>query len=265
MPHKGLTGQETPDASNEEQLNEQYGQQEYMYNMGVSYLANIFKSWITETATPRNINQIIKGHSRGAVAAGEGTMMIKAWLHDHPVYSNYENFVKFELIQYDPVPGPDAIENHKEVDYAENATMEDRGKKMMGLGNNAQTTVFYSMHTQYMAGFTPQAVQNANRVILTPFNHGIDLEKVDLTQQDGAHRWGYTDAKTGDVYRSSGINELEQGIYISTEDHKLVKIDRFEDAEKLINKYNEGNWFQQERRDLLINIIKKWFDAHAAH
>ena len=49
------------------------------------------------------INFMIRGHSRGAVGASQGAMMLKFWLQEN--YPRYMDYVHFDLIQYDPVPG----------------------------------------------------------------------------------------------------------------------------------------------------------------
>lgn len=232
----------------------------YMLILGSEYLKPIFETWELNPTLRRPINIIIKGHSRGAVAAGEGAMMLKAWVADH--YPDYLDDVKFELTQYDPVPGLGSRSKHQEINHAGNLPFIKDGVKMMPLGANANTTVFYSMMTQYPAGFKPQAVYNANRVILTPFNHGIDLNKAEATQQGTFYRKSYKDAATGETYRSSGINELGEGLYITTSDHTLVRMDSANQAIALVNEYRKNKHFPDDRLPILTDVINKWFEGH---
>lgn len=231
----------------------------YMLTLGSEYLENIFDTWDLNPELCKPINIIIKGHSRGAVAAGEGAMMLKAWVATK--YTRYLNYVKFELTQYDPVPGLGSRSKHQEIDHAGDDVFIKNGVKMMPLGANAKTTVFYSMNTQYAAGFRPQAVHNANRVILTPFEHAVDLNKSENTQQ-GAHRMGYTDALTGNTYRNSGINELDEGLYVTTEDHTLLRMTTAKEAIEFVNDCRKLKDAPDDRMDILIDVILKWFAVH---
>lgn len=75
-----------------------------MLIMGKDYLNNILSAWQLGVGTQEHdIWLRIRGHSRGAVASIEGAMKIKQWVHEN--YPKYEHRVKFDLTQFDPVPG----------------------------------------------------------------------------------------------------------------------------------------------------------------
>ena len=239
---------------------------QYMQTMAQEYLANVFLSWASEEDY-HDVNIIIKGHSRGAVASAQGAMMIKYWVHEN--FPWFEKYVKFELTQYDPVAGTGSNSGiNKEFDYTKNETITDGDEKMRALGDSAETTVMYSMHTDHTLFFDPQAVAGAKRVILTPFKHGVGLGDIDdskVKEKDGEreqqhHRPGYTDAKTGNVYRGSGINELPEGVYIVDEQNTLIRFQTYEEAEKVVNAVLKGTWFQGTRHETVLSMAKIWFE-----
>ena len=248
---------------------------EYMLEMGKNYLTGIMLQWKNGLKPPSTIPIIIKGHSRGAVAAVEGAMMINKWVHD--VFPEYADYVKYELTQYDPVPGTGSrFGVHAKVDHDSKEEYSKRGSsgsdKMLPLGKSAETTVVYSLQTEHSHCFTPQEVQGAKRVILTPFKHGAGLDQVDesnvkqgeeteLTSQ--RHGASYTNAATGDVYRGSGINELGEGVYIVDEANNLIRFDNFKQASDVIDKILKNVKGQQSRHEIILRVVESWFRAHA--
>ncbi|MPN37815.1 hypothetical protein SDC9_185336 [bioreactor metagenome] len=105
-------------------------------------------------------------------------------------------------------------------------------------------------------------------MILTPFKHGVGLGDIDdskIKEKDGEreqqqHRPGYTDAKTGSVYRGSGINELPEGVYIVDEQNTLIRFETYEDAEKVVKAVLKGTWFQGTRHETIPSMAKIWFE-----
>lgn len=116
----------------------------YMLTMGSDYLTGIFSN-PDFIANPHEVSIVIKGHSRGGVACAEGAMMINQWVRDN--YKDYQKYVKFEITQYDPVPGLGSKWGvNDEFDHMGKDTLTaSNGDKMLPLGENAETTVFYSM------------------------------------------------------------------------------------------------------------------------
>lgn len=252
----------------------------YMLSAGKNYLGNLFEHWmdlegkardairegnfqkaeeIRSQKTPVTIS--LKGHSRGAVAVSHGAMKIKYWIHEN--YPQFEKYVNFELTQYDPVPGyfSDKGTKHR-INLRRYDTPEDEKelKKlgMMPLGDKAQTTVIYSMHTQYSRLFSPQNVKGAKRVIFVPTDHGVNLDEIDASQGK-KHRKGYTDISDGQVYRGSGINELPEGVYMADEKHRLVRMTNAKDAQTILHEITKKNSSQDSRHRRLDKAIDNWF------
>lgn len=258
---------------------------EYVLSMGQSYLTPIFQQWqnALEKAKYESFAEngkldeadmadfaqkihpvtiIMKGHSRGGVAMSHGAMMIKYWLSEN--YPQFESFVKFETTHYDPVAGTGSDSGlNSEVnisDATDEMTKEELKKnKMKALGDSAESTVVYSLHTQYNHNFSPQTVKGAKRIILTADDHYVGLETVDATQRD-LHRGAYTDAKTGEVYRGSGINSLEEGLYIADEKNALVKVTDKATAKHLLEKILKGAKGQEKRHNRINDVIDAYFE-----
>lgn len=228
----------------------------YMLQMGSEYLENIFGGWHSPEDA-HDINLIMRGHSRGGVAAAEGAMMIKYWVKKN--YPQYLERVKFDLIQYDPVPGFGSYREHALVQHDEVDEEKSDRLEMEPLGKNAETTVMYSMHTEHSFFFTPQVIKGAKRVILTPFKHSLDLGTADKTQAE-AHRRGFTHAKTGELYRSSGVNDLDRGVYLVNEQNEIVKMDNYAQVEQIVREYVRNAKFQGERHEILLDVARTWFE-----
>lgn len=236
---------------------------QYMLTAAQEYLTSVFRRFDERESNVHPVHIIIKGHSRGAVAAGEGAKMIKHWIHGSD-YRQYENLVRFELIQYDPVPGFGSRSGvHDVIDLAE----DDAENKMAALGENAETTVVYSLHTQHTFWFTPQTVSGVKRIILTPFDHNVGLKQVDATQRDGEgqivpRRGAFMDAGGGEVYRGSGLNELGEGVYIADENNVLVRMPDAASAVGIITRLWRQVSGQGDRHDKLREVVEAWFAAH---
>ena len=231
---------------------------QYILTMGSDYLRGVFDGW-RGPEDVHDVNLIMRGHSRGGVAVAEGAMLIKQWVSEH--YPQYITRVKFDLIQYDPVPGFGSYSKHKMIDHNGEEIIEKDGLKMKPLGENAETTVMYSMHTDHPVFFTPQVIKGAKRVILTPFKHGVDLGAADRTQIQ-AHRRGLVDANSGEVYRSSGINDLASGVYVVDEQNTLVKINNYEQVERILNTFVKDTSSQKERHKIMLDVARTWFENH---
>jgi len=235
----------------------------YMLQLGSQYLKNIFDNWIENNSTPKEVHILIKGHSRGGVASVEGAMMIKHWVSEN--YPEYENFVKFDLTQYDPVPGTGSrTDTHVKADHLSTETITDDGHKMKPLGDSAETTVVYSIHSNHNVFFIPQQVEGAKRIILTPFTHDVGLDASEETvAENGAlqsHRAAYTNATDGEVYRSSGFADLGRGVYIVDENNTLVRFDNYGQVESVLQKVQLSGK-QAERHQIMLDVARHWFDV----
>ncbi|MEG0780487.1 MAG: hypothetical protein RR426_07765 [Oscillospiraceae bacterium] len=253
---------------------------DYMQRSSESYLTNIFQTWQAERARlddpsqwdsqSHEINLLIKGHSRGGVASVEGAMMIKQWIYEK--YPAFENFVKFEVVQYDPVPGTGSYSGvNKEVNHRATKTYVNKKDKMRPLGASAETTVVYSMHSNHDSFFSPQQVLGAQRVILTPFRHDVGLDTtedfeavINGQKEQKAARPAYTDASTGEVYRSSGLNSLAKGVYMVDELNTLVKLTSYAQVASIMGTVLKDTKQQRERHATMLAVAKAWFDQAAA-
>lgn len=253
---------------------------QYMLSAGQEYLKQVFQTWEkleekARIAAQQNdfkaadeyrsqikpVTISLKGHSRGAVAVSHGAMMINHWIHKN--YQQFEKYVDFELIQHDPVPGyfSDKGTKHR-INIQRNETPEDAKKLeklgMRPLGERAQTTVIYSMHTQHPMFFSPQNVKGAKRIIFVPENHAVNLDTIDQSQGK-QHRNGYTDASTGEVYRNSGLSELPEGVYIADEKQRIVRVTDPQIGRNILNEVTKSTWLQKSRHRRLEKAMDNWF------
>lgn len=221
-----------------------------------------------------------------------GAMMIQYWINEN--LPMLKDLIRFETIQYDPVPGPHLDEEKTRISLVGGTEKEKEQlakKKMAPLRESANTTVVYSMDTQYGnldlfvpgGSFTPQIVKGVKRLILSPYNHSVSLRNVDSSQGEkkdknkekdkdkDAHRAGYTYAKKdasgkikADFYRSSGLNELDEGVFVADEDGILKKMDTCDDVMRFLDLvYKEsGDKRQWRRHDAIREAVKAWFDQH---
>lgn len=236
---------------------------EYMLQMGVDYLLNTLSSriWIDN---PHDIWLRFRGHSRGGVASVQGAMMIKKWVHDN--IPEYENYIKFDVTQFDPVPGfgSDSGAN-KSVDM-QGADITEGNAKMMPLGDSAETTVVYSMHSDHRFFFTPQEVAHTKRLIITPYAHSVGLgetDKQETNQKGEAHRAAFTDAATGEAYRLSSLNELPEGVYVLDEQNTLIRLNDQNELERIMNEALKKASGQENRHEVIKKMAGEWFAAHS--
>lgn len=176
---------------------------------------------------------LIKAHSRNAVAGTQIAIRIReATRHD----SN----VKIELVAFDPVPGPGHSGSDLDVD----------------ISSIPNSTVVYSVATQYPTGFTPQRVLGAKRIIVSRQNHSAGLEA------------GFRYA--GKVYTGSQLNSLPTGVFVDSNSNgsnvlELLKIDSIEDA--LHNLEYEFNDSESTTRDvgrlsIISSVLQHYFFYH---
>lgn len=248
---------------------------QYFLETAQNELNPIFRQWAKDKKEGPDIHLIIRGHSRGGVAAIRGAMKLQKWLND--TWGDYAKYVKFELTQYDPVAGAGSnYGTYSELDLQ--GSEEELANHGMAPLKNAETTLIYSIHTdKWYGGFRPQIVKGAKRVILTPFKHSTGLDQIDESQvrelrtEDGkvlktkekAHKIGFTDLRTGEVYRQSGISELEEGLYILDQSNNLVKMNNYKDTEAILNLALKHTVTQEMRHDIIKDVAKAWFNERA--
>lgn len=227
----------------------------YGKNFAVKFITDIFKKWDDNKELPHDIHINLTGHSRGAVSAGESIKLMSKWLKDyaaaHKDKAHYVDKVKFDLVLRDPVPGFITKWFHKKNDLRSVP--------------NLNTTVFCSMaqeHKDYV--FPLQKIRGAKRLIIGTTGHNMDLGQMDLSQtdqpQDGkAHKSGFYDAETGEMFRGSGLNQMPEGAYITDEKMNLIRISSYSQIGKLINSVYDGKSKQKGRVENIHKMVRDWF------
>lgn len=242
--------------------------EEYILKLGKSTLKSKFDHWDLlgddELERVKPVNIIIQGHSRSAVASGLGAMRIKRWIADR--YPRFLSKVRFELIQHDPVAGgPENYGYNEKIDHSpENEELAKRDPRYMSLGSEANTTVVYSMHTNYPEAFTPQKVLNPKRIILTMADHAVNLGQTDNSQEGSVTRVTYLAEKQGKIeaFRSSGLGELDDGIYMTDDQYNLIRIRSMEEYDAIAKQLLSGTILQGSRHDVVRDAVRAWFERH---
>jgi len=230
------------------------------------YLTERFEAFKNGSEPVNDIVMNMKGHSRGAVAAGEGMQMIAAWVKDN--YPQYENLVKYDLIQYEPVPGYGSHGNHAKLELNTHYTPDQQGiaKRKNPAAENINSTVMYSLSAsedlKHHELFDPQQVLGAKRVILTVKRHMLQLADTDLTQNEQQLKQGFSYAGDGDIYRGSGISDLPEGIFIVDENNTIVKLDNMQQVKSVMDSVLDGAKVSMDRKKILESTVSKWFERN---
>ncbi|MGC4941099.1 hypothetical protein [Kribbella sp. DT2] len=193
--------------------------------------------WFAKGEKGRPIVVLFRGHSRGAVAAGQVANAIKT---KYP-------YVRVELAQLDPVPGP----GHRGEDVDIN--VGPRGMLARGLD---ESTVVYSIAPGYLAGFEPQRVHGAKRIIISRQDHGVGIEQGFI----------YNDIR----YRGSALNSLEPGVYIDSEkdgnpeNAHIERVARLEDVAAAIALVHKGRRARgltlEGREDPVREVLEEFYN-----
>lgn len=259
---------------------------ERIRNLGVEHLKPIFEEWkkqLNEGTEPNYqvTNFMLRGHSRGGVGASHGAMMLKYWIQTN--YPEFMDYVHFDIIQYDPVPGwdveffegmRDGMERYDIKSYqgVHKGEFSIDGEKMAPLEDTSGTTVVYSMvnqdDLQHKLFFAPQEVLHAKRLILMPFTHdiGLDISHIDTTQKafdekEKNHGMAFFDSHSGKVYRNSGLNELEDGVYVMDEHHVMIKVDTLAQLKNILMRTMPDTFV--ERRERILRAAASVFGDKA--
>jgi len=192
--------------------------------------------------------------------------MIAAWVKDN--YPQYENLVKYDLIQYEPVPGYGSHGNHAKLDLNINYAPDQQGlvKRKNPAAENMNSTVMYSLSAsedlKHHELFDPQQVLGAKRVILTVKRHMLQLADTDLTQNGQQLKQGFSYAGDGDIYRGSGISDLPEGVFIVDENNTIVKLDSMEQVKTVMDSVLEEAKVSTDRRNIIEGTVNKWFERN---
>lgn len=247
---------------------------EYMRELAKKRLTPVFEKWKNGTCKPKTIHFMMDGVSRGGVNVSLGAMAINGWVSEE--YPQYLKYVKYDLIQRDPVPGPnftsvkdsiriDGVARSQELD--ENGYI--RGTKYKPLSKKAaNSTVFYTFHPNVgflSPFFQPQRVYDANRIILSPFRHADDGKIsgifTDIMQSKGQSR-PMLNNSNGEFYAGSGVSDLDDGVYILDEYSTLTKLNSYEDAVRVFDNALKDTKYSR-RKNRILEVIKDWFIEHS--
>jgi len=249
---------------------------EHSIEKNTSYITSLADQWLSnindeysqkihdgKEDTLKPINIMFKGQSRGGVAANEASMMVNH-LIEHK-YPNLRKYVHISTHILDPVPGFGSNLSHPELDLNK-GDFKLNGKDMRGLNasaverKNNESTVFYGIHSNKKAFFSPQAIKGADRLILSCMNHDTGI----FDSVDG-HKRGYL-AENGHEYRGSGFNELDKGLYFIDENKNMVSCKNSQEAHKAIDAMlgKHGRFSSQwSRHNKMHDMVDSWFKTHA--
>ena len=138
-----------------------------------------------EETKGRPIVILVKGHSRGGVAAGRIAEYLRKQFPAADVTDESEpnSSVSVEVAQIDPVPGPGQGAENKEID----------------VGTIDESTVVYGVYSGHGVSFTPMRVLGAKRVIISAQKHGVGIQN------------GFIFNKR--LFTGNSLNSLPEGVY----------------------------------------------------
>lgn len=247
---------------------------EHIKELAKVRLSEIFSSWQRGASHPHTIRFMLDGISRGGVNASLGAMSINGWVAEE--YPQYLKYVKYDLIQREPVPGPTTATAKDSIRIGGTANGQEldkngyiKGTKYRPLSKAAtNSTVFYALHPDVGMGspfFQPQRVYGANRIILSPFEHADDgaisgiFDK--LLKSENKSR-AMLNNSNGEFYAGSGVSDLDDGVYILDEYSTLTKINSYEDAVAILNKTRKDHIYSR-RKARILEVVKDWFTEHS--
>ena len=253
-------------------------------NYGRDYIAKEYEIYQNNKDSYKGCVIMLQGFSRGAVGISMGTTALRKYIND--TYGNDEEFldkVHFDMILNDPIPGNMMTSKYEKMDIRSKEFFaneqhpnhfkvfnnKSRGHKYAPLTKNDQSTVFYSLNSGHnILPFEPEEVRGAKRIILKTHEH-VTMEN-NISMEDKKHREAYTDAKTGKLYRESGISFLPEGIYIVDENNVLIDLKNTENATTIlrrllygdVNKKNTGYFTEDPRHQSLFKMIREHYQDH---
>ncbi|MCR5102478.1 MAG: hypothetical protein K6B41_14110 [Butyrivibrio sp.] len=250
------------------------------------------------------IHIVVNSHSRGAVAATPAMLAINQW-----IYSTYPakiaDMVKFDIRSNDPVPGRPSTLIRGNTRLLKKATLKgnitgtgiyDRDgneltdkevakdnkkpfEKRKGVyralnKENTRHTVVYSLQTDYSFCFRPTELLSADRIILTPFTHSVNLNttgdtKIDTNNKSKQmHHEAFVDFKNNQAYRQAAINDLAKGVYIVNENSQLMKLDNADQFDQIMNTFVKDASIihtQYPRKRVLKRLVRRWFENNGGN
>lgn len=194
---------------------------------------------------------IIKGHSRGAVAAGFTALALRHAYSKNPR-------VQISVTLYDPVPGPKHKGRYNRLDLKGNCEASDDLPEMTALEPGDESTLVYSICDQHyltdlFGGFTPQEVMGADRLIFTQHNHTSGLDQQNLS---GEHKQGFQTPGGKKELLGANINALGRGTYMADPSGKLSYLLKA-DWQSTLRPYSGYTIFHHGRNKVMTNAITR--------
>lgn len=245
----------------------------YILEVAKKSLIQKFQDWEQGISKPKTVNLLLEGHSRGGVSAMLGAMRVKKWLETDPLAQQYQDYVKFDIQQYDPVPGnflngtgfEFLFHHYKEKKEVNLRDEKYKSEEYAPLGKSANSTVVYTLRDNYesvLNAFAPQQITGANRLIFTVGTHSANMDYIDTSQ--GKHTKANYKVQTGDgkveAFRGSALREIPDGVYVADEMNNLIKLDSYEQflnyQKNVVKESGKLRW------EVCQKAAKAWFDAH---
>ncbi|MBO4887266.1 MAG: hypothetical protein J5589_03020 [Firmicutes bacterium] len=224
---------------------------------GVEFLKERFDDWRLNGKEPKPIHIQLSGHSRGAVTAGQTAIKINEWVQKYcqrypDQAANFKDFVHYDLVLRDPVPG-----------FGTDATIGDCDLRKVP---NVNATVFCSLGIQAPDDlYALQHVRGAKKLILNTMLHQMDTGDTDESQinlvgngKEG-HMVSYFDSETGEMHRGSGISELPDGVYIADEKYRLIRVTSYSQLKEMYNSTFDTTTPQRIRSRRIHKMVRDWF------
>ncbi|MBO5994643.1 MAG: hypothetical protein J6Q41_03945, partial [Firmicutes bacterium] len=108
-------------------------------------------------------------------------------------------------------------------------------------------------------------VRGSKKLILNTMTHQVDLETTDTSQKNLAgndkegHMVSYYDSETGEMHRGTGMSELPDGIYLSDEKFRLVRVTSYSQLNEMYNATFDDKSSQRIRSRRIHKMVRDWF------
>ena len=219
------------------------------------FLEERFNQWLKD-GTPKPVHIALSGHSRGAVTAGQAAVKINQWITDyintHPGAEKFKDYVNYDLILRDPVPGIGTSLSVGDCDLRDVP--------------NVNVTVFCSLGIQGPETVFPlQHIRGAKKLILNMEEHQMDVSETDNTQKsivgndNTGHMVSYYDSETGEMHRGSGLSDLPDGVYFADEKYRLIRVTSYSQMQELYHAALPKGSMQTDRTKTIHEMVRDWF------
>lgn len=185
------------------------------------------KQLFSYSSTITGVYILVKGHSRGGVAAS----IFANWLEKESSKED-SKVIRIELTLLDPVPGP--FHFGKYNDITTSAT---------------QSTVIYSLTADrdivHKIGFTPQTIERADRIILTDEGHDCGTGTRGAMNKKIKYRFN------DHIYSLSQLNQLDRGIYHAIKRDNIIQLELINNANDIMTRFK----MHKGRKNSIMNAI----------